>query len=502
MKNTIIAPPWVRWSATVAKCVLALALSGTASAAWAAISVTTLNDTGPGSLRQAIADALPGDMITFSVHGTITLTSGALMIGKNLEIQGPGSYRLRISGNRASRVFVLQPNTSVTLAGMTISDGLTNGDSPLIPSIGGGILNGAPPVNLATNLILSNVVISGNQALGDPSKSPLTYPGAAYGGGVANFGTMSIKDSSFTGNLARGADGISSSTVAGFGAAGGIFSSGKLTIIDSRFTQNQAIGGNNSSSTYLTGHGFGGAIVGGGATGDLAVQDSEFDHNQAIGGNGNVSPKPATVGANKASGGAVDVVGGKATFDRCILRHNLSVGGAGASGADGGIGSGGAILATNFSGANTNLTVSNSRIEHNTARGGPGSAGRDGGEGSGGGLTSTADATLTVISTAVAHNHAKGGQAGEGGNGGNGLGGGLYDNYDFTSPPTIPGPTVLVLQDAIVTKNLALGGDAETGGIDGQGIGGGVYYLGTFNFDPGTVIEKNQASTSNDDVGP
>jgi len=61
---------------------------------------------------------------------------------------------------------------------------------------------------------------------------------------------------------------------------------------------------------------------------------------------------------------------------------------------------------------------------------------------------------------------------------------------------------VLVLQDAIVTKNLALGGDAETGGINGQGIGGGVYYLGTFNLDPETVIEKNQGSTSNDDVGP
>jgi hypothetical protein len=61
---------------------------------------------------------------------------------------------------------------------------------------------------------------------------------------------------------------------------------------------------------------------------------------------------------------------------------------------------------------------------------------------------------------------------------------------------------VLVLQEAIVSKNLALGGDAETGGIDGQGIGGGVYYLGTFNFDPETVIEKNQASSSSDDVGP
>jgi len=55
---------------------LLVALIVALPAAATTITVTSNNDSGPGSLRQAIADAGPGDTIDFSVTGLITLTSG------------------------------------------------------------------------------------------------------------------------------------------------------------------------------------------------------------------------------------------------------------------------------------------------------------------------------------------------------------------------------------------------------------------------------------------
>src|SRR5436190_22998205 len=57
---------------------------------WAAL-VTSTADNGPGSLREAIASAAPGDTLTFAVTGAITLTSGELLITTNLTITGPGA---------------------------------------------------------------------------------------------------------------------------------------------------------------------------------------------------------------------------------------------------------------------------------------------------------------------------------------------------------------------------------------------------------------------------
>ncbi len=56
----------------------------------ATLTVTNLNDSGAGSLRQAVIDAASGDTINFSVTGTITLTSAQISINKDLTITGPG----------------------------------------------------------------------------------------------------------------------------------------------------------------------------------------------------------------------------------------------------------------------------------------------------------------------------------------------------------------------------------------------------------------------------
>jgi hypothetical protein len=144
-------------------------------------TLTVMNnlDSGPDSLRDTIASAPSGSTINFakSVH-KITLTSGELQIGKSLDIEGPGPNKLKISGNDDSRVFAILSGT-VTIAGLTITHGLADKDSPDVPSLGGGILNSG-------DLTLSEVVVSDSLAIGDHSANPYdaTGPGLAAGGGV------------------------------------------------------------------------------------------------------------------------------------------------------------------------------------------------------------------------------------------------------------------------------------------------------------------------------
>jgi len=61
------------------------------------ITVTNTNDSGPGSLRQALADADDGDSISFdsSLNGqSIILTGGELLVDKSITISGPGADNL------------------------------------------------------------------------------------------------------------------------------------------------------------------------------------------------------------------------------------------------------------------------------------------------------------------------------------------------------------------------------------------------------------------------
>ena len=141
----------------------------------AATTVTNLNDSGAGSLRQAIIDASPGDTIDFGMTGTITLTSGALTVDKNLTITGPTSGSLTIDGNAASEVFTIQSGTVVEVSNLTITNGRN--------SAGGGV------VNIGT-LTLRNVTLTGNDAF------------AGEGGAILNVGTLTAINSTISGNFA------------------------------------------------------------------------------------------------------------------------------------------------------------------------------------------------------------------------------------------------------------------------------------------------------------
>jgi hypothetical protein len=462
-------------------------------------TVTNNSDTGvagDGSLRGEILAASSGDTINFdaSLAGqTITLTNGELAITQNLDIEGLGANQLTVSGNNASRVFDISAGANVTIAGMTITDGLANGSAPVFTSSGGAILD------LGT-LTLSNDAVSNNEAVGDASKSPTGRPGGALGGALANFGTgmLTISSCSFANNLALGADGSSGPSSAGnaiggaiangivsfatatitdsqftfnvaqagsnesgsmdaTAAGGGINNTGSLTIASSTFSHNQAIGGNDSLGTVRPGLGVGGAISSGGPAGPAAmllVSTSTFDHNQAISGNGNQSssnPAPSLLGPNDAFGGGIHFSGGTATLSGCTIEHNSAIAGAGIAEQNGGLAVGGGMDVSNLFNHGLSVTVSDCTFDHNAATGGAGGNGGNGGEAWGGGLAILKGATLAVSNSTVDDNHAFGGAGGSGGNGGNGLGGGIYED----AGPSLA-PTSLTLMGDTIDNNHAI----------------------------------------------
>src|ERR1043166_4161508 len=81
------------------------------------LTVTTLANNGPGSLRDTVMASLPGDVIDFAVTGAIPLSS-VIVINHTLWIKGPGPRTLAIGGSPATRFFSVARGTP-----MVSSDG-------------------------------------------------------------------------------------------------------------------------------------------------------------------------------------------------------------------------------------------------------------------------------------------------------------------------------------------------------------------------------------------
>jgi len=199
------------------------ALAAAQSADAATFTVTSNADTGPGSLRAAVASAntTPGaDTITFdaAVTGTIGLTTGEIAIEDALTITGPGAATLSVSGSNASRIFyVYEPDVTapvdVVITGLT----LTNGSS-IVPgdevSSRGGAIN-----VIGENLTLDGVALTNNVAGGD-------------GGGLAVLGVAGFETSEDVDIALTVRNSVISGNTAIFGGA--IYTnSGALVILNS-----------------------------------------------------------------------------------------------------------------------------------------------------------------------------------------------------------------------------------------------------------------------------
>jgi len=403
--------------------------------------VTTLADSGPGSLRQAIviANAAAGpSRITFAggLHGAIVLTSGELAVAGSMEIDGPGAEVLSVSGNHGDRVFEIESTAKVSIQRLSIANGYAGGDV-VHPGLGGGIYvaGGA--------LSLSGVTVANNRAIGTAQIVAGIPPGP---------------------------------TGLGEGAGGGIYvAGGTLTVSNSLLVNNQALGARGADGN-AGGNGLGGGIFNQG--GIATVSSATFVNNQAVGGSGSAGGS----GGSGSGGGIYDGSGGL-TLTAVVVAGNQAVGGGGGAGANGGGGFGGGIANSGPS------SFSGSWVLNNNAQGGNAGAGGTGGGGLGGGIFNGSGGAVTLQDgSLLASNFALGGNCAVPGCGtsapaGNAFGGGLYGATNSVS-------TIGV---ARIVGNRAIGT---------TGIGGGIYALGTLTLSPAAIIVGNFASTADPNIFP
>ena len=275
--------------------------------------VTNFEDSGPGTLRDTIAASAAGDSIDFAVGlgvVTITLTSGELVISRDLTIVGRGAGFFVIDGNNASRVFHIMAGT-VNISGMTITGGRVIGDQRYYGTgragTGGGILNEGA-------LTLTDCVLRGNSAIGgDPGYDIYGWGqgGDGQGGGIFDRGTLALRNCTVTDNVARGDI---------RGAGGGIWSEGTdVSLVNCAIVRNSASGGNNwDLSHFPLGAGSGGGIAG---WGPMALTSCTISGNAALGGRGNVR-----IPGGSGSGGGIAVTG-KVALASCTISGNFAYGG-------------------------------------------------------------------------------------------------------------------------------------------------------------------------------
>ena len=156
--------------------------------------VSNINDSGAGSLRQAVADAVTGVTISFDLGtGAHTVTLGSeVIIDKNLIINGPTDSAVTISGGDVTRILSVSDGNTAVLSNLTIANGSAVGN-------GGGIANNG-------DLTLFNCTLSGNEA-------------TAHGGAIWNNGTLKMTNSTLSDNHATSgtADGGAINNVLGLG---------------------------------------------------------------------------------------------------------------------------------------------------------------------------------------------------------------------------------------------------------------------------------------------
>ena len=168
-----------------------------ASGAASALTVTHLGDSGPGSLRDAVASTALGGTVDFApgLTGAIALASGDILINKALTITGPGASTLAVTHN-AGRIFRID----ATGADVSISGLRLTGTGGPVRANGGAILS------ISGQLSLDAIHIEGSAVVGD-------WQGGGIGGAIhsawsAAGTSLTIRNSTLNSNSATKAGAI------------------------------------------------------------------------------------------------------------------------------------------------------------------------------------------------------------------------------------------------------------------------------------------------------
>ncbi|WP_339732882.1 choice-of-anchor Q domain-containing protein [uncultured Gimesia sp.] len=268
-----------------------------------AFTVVNTNDSGAGSLRDAIeqANANAGaDTISFdaALAGQTIVLGDEILIHEDLSITGLGADQLTLDGNGDSRIFRIDDgvaNTDITveISGLTLANGSAD--------------HGGAIYSFYADLSIVNSKLTGNTAVGTAEEE-------GHGAGIyQSLGSLTVDTTEFSYNKAIGEGGqgggiylsqtsqatITNATFTSNSAfTGGAISrvSGSLTIEHSEFTENHSTSGFGGGALYLSG-------------GSTQVIDSTFTENVA-----------------QTNGGAISLFTGELTVSASTFTENRSSG--------------------------------------------------------------------------------------------------------------------------------------------------------------------------------
>jgi hypothetical protein len=345
--------------------------------------VSTTADSGPGSLRYAVANASRGDTIAFLIpNGSTIVVLSPIALG-NVTVAGPGFTHtgstyggITVSGNKASQVFQVASGVTATISGLIVTQG-----NAAVPNQPGGALSNAGTLTLLQDAFVGN---ASAEAAVQPAGCKLYEGGAVY-----NAATLTVTDSTFDSNLVTSSP---FTTPCVHGVGGAIFNdtNATLAVTGSTFTNNVAIqggalynratsGATISADTFKANLGCNTAAAGcatNGCTGSgctsyalgygaaiydayvasgkgITIGSSTFENNVAGGGNGAANTTSA------GYGGALYLAAGRPVITASAFNGNAAGGGS----TNCSLGVGGAIA------ANVPIEIDNDTFTDNTAMG-------------------------------------------------------------------------------------------------------------------------------------